>query len=58
MYNFASQKNFFGRYWLQALSTKEILKCDSKDCLKINRKQRVIMPKKVNMLNSKIMKQK
>ena len=37
---------------------EEILKCHIKDCFKINGNQRIIMPKKVNMLNSKIMKKK
>ena len=34
------------RYCLQAFSTEEILKRDMKDCLKINGKERIIMPKK------------
>ena len=29
-----------------------------KDCIKINGKQRIIMPEKVNMLNSKILKER
>ena len=37
---------------------EEIFKCHIKDCFKINGNQRIIMPKKVNMLNSKIMKKK
>ena len=45
-------------YCLQAFSTEEILKRHIKDCFKINDKQKIIMPKKVNMLNSKIMKEK
>ena len=46
------------RYHLLVFSTKEILKRHTKDCFKINGKQRIIMPKKVNMLNPKIMKEK
>ena len=34
---------------------KEILKCHIKDCFKINGKQRILMPKNVNLLNSKIL---
>ena len=32
--------------------------CNVKDCFKINGKQRIIMPKKMNMLNSKVMREK
>ena len=38
--------------------TKEILKRHIKDCIKINGKQRIIIPEKVNMLNSKILKER
>ena len=38
--------------------TKEILKRHIKNCIKINGKQRIIMPEKVNMLNSKVLKEK
>ena len=48
----------FCRYCLQAFSTEEILKHHIKDSFKINGKQRIIMPKKANMLNSKIMREK
>ena len=41
----------FCRFCLQAFSTEKILKRHIKDCLKINDKQRIIIPKKVNMLN-------
>ena len=44
--------------FLLNILTEEILKCHNKDCFKINGNQRIIMPKKVNMLNSKIMKKK
>ena len=47
----------FCRY-LHAFSTEEILKRHINDCFKINGKQIIIMPKKVNMLNSKIMREK
>ena len=42
------------RYCLHAFSTEEILKHHIKECFKINGKPNVI--KKVNMLNSKIIK--
>ena len=32
-------------YCLQAFSTKEILKGDTKDCFKINAKRRIVKPK-------------
>ena len=51
-------KKILCHYCLQAFSTEEILKRHIKDCFKINDKQKIIMPKKVNMLNSKIMKEK
>ena len=38
--------------------SKEILKRHIKNCIKINGKQRIIMPEKVNMLNSKVLKEK
>ena len=51
-------KRHFCRYCLQTVSTEEILKCHMKDCFEINGKQKIIMSKKVNMLNSKFMKEK
>ena len=48
----------FCRYCLHAFITEEILKRHIKDCFKINGKQRIIMPKKCDMLNSKILKEK
>ena len=51
-------KKDFYRYLSQAFRTEEILKLHIKDCFKTNDKQNIIMPKKVNMLNSKIMKEK
>ena len=51
-------RKHFCRYCLQAFSTEGIPKRHLKDCLQINCKKRIIMPKKGNMLNSKIMKEK
>ena len=51
------RKQFFS-YCLQAFSTKEILKYHIKDCFEINGKQKLIIPKETNMLNSKITKEK
>ena len=51
------RKNFC-RHFLQACSTEETLKCHIKDCFKIDGKQRIILPKKANTLNSKVMKEK
>ena len=48
----------FCRYCLQTFSTEEILKRHIKDCFKINDKEKIILPKKASMLNSKIMKKK
>ena len=39
-------RKHFCRYYLQAFSTKEILKLHIKDCFKINGKKRIKMPKK------------
>ena len=44
----------FCRYCLHAFSIEEILKCHVKDYFKINGKQRIKVPKKVNMLGSNI----
>ena len=52
------RRKHFCRYCLQAFSPEEILKSHIKDCFKINGKQRIIIPKKANLLNSKIMKEK
>ena len=51
-------KKHFCRYCLQAFSTEEILRRHIKDCYKINGKQRIIMPKKVNLFSTKIMREK
>ena len=52
------RKKHFCRYCLQAFSTDEILKIHIKDCFKNNGKQKLIMYKKLNMLDLKIMKEK
>ena len=46
------------RYCLHAFITEEILKSHIKDCFKINCKQTIKMPKKGNMLNSQVLKEK
>ena len=46
------RKHFF-RYFLQAFSTEEILKCHIKDGFKINSKQRIKMPKKSEYIKFK-----
>ena len=48
-------KKYFCRYCLHAFITEEVLKCHIRDCFKINDKERTIIPKKVNILNSKIL---
>ena len=50
-------KHFY-RYCLQPLRTADILQCHIKDCFKVNGKQTIKIPKKVNILNSKISKEK
>ena len=44
-------KKIFCHYCVQAFITAEILKNHARDCFKINGKQMIKMPKKVNMLN-------
>ena len=39
------ERKHFCRYCLQPFSTEKILKSYIKDCLKINGKQKIIMPK-------------
>ena len=60
MYNHTlhHEKIHFCRYCLHAFSTQEILKRYFKGCFKINDKQRIIMSKKLNTLNSKVMREK
>ena len=57
-YSLHHGKKIFCGDCLQTFSTEKILKFHIKDRLKINGKQRIITPKKANMLNSKIMKEK
>ena len=52
------EENIFCRYYLLAFVTEETLKCHIKDCFKINGKQTIKMPEKMDMLNSKILKEK
>ena len=52
------RKKHFCRYCLQTFSTEVTLKHHTKDCFKINAKQKIIMRQKVNMLNSKVMQEK
>ena len=49
------EKKHFCRYCLQTFNTAEILKSNIKDCMKINDKQMIKMPKKGD---SKIMRGK
>ena len=51
-------KKIFCHYCLQAFSTKEILKCNIKDCCEINCKQRTIMPKNSEYVLFKIFERK
>ena len=53
-----SRKRIFFRYCFQAFSTEEILKGQIKDYFKINGKQGIITPKKVNKLDSKTFENK
>ena len=52
------RRKHFCCYCLQSFSTEEILKRHVKNCFKINGKQRIITPKKVNTLDLKIMREK
>ena len=49
-------RKYFCHYCLQAFRTAEKLKSHIKNCFTINGKQTIRMPKKVNVLNSKILK--
>ena len=40
-------RKHFCRYFLQAFSIEEILKCHIKDCFKVNDEQRIKLPKRV-----------
>ena len=51
-------RKYFCRSCIHAFITDKILKRHIKDCFKINGKQMIEMPRKVTMLNSKILKEK
>ena len=51
-------RKHFCRYCLQAFRIAEKLKCHIKDCFGINVKQTIRCLRKLNMLNSKILKEK
>ena len=51
-------RKHFCCYCLQAFSTEEILTCHIKDFFKINGKQRIKMPKRVEYLEFKIYERK
>ena len=57
MYDYRGIKHFC-RYSLKALRTAGLLKFHINDCFKVNGKHRIMMPKKVNRLDSKIMREK
>ena len=46
-------EKIFWRYCLQVFTTKEMLKCHTKDCFKSNSKQRITMLEKDYMLNTR-----
>ena len=52
------KRKYFCLYYLQALSTEEILKLQIKYCFKNNSKLRIITPKKASMLESRIMRER
>ena len=56
-YTLHRERKHFFRYSLQAVSIARILKSHFNDCFKVNGIQMIEMPKKVNMLDSKIMKE-
>ena len=60
MYDHALQhgRKHFCFYSLRAFKTTEKLKYNVKNCFKINGEQRIKIPKKVNSLDSKIVKEK
>ena len=55
---YTMEEKHFCPYCLQVFSKEEILKSQIKDCFKINGKQKIIMPKEGDRLNSKIKKEK
>ena len=52
------EENIFCRYCLETFITEELLKRHIKKCFKIDGKQRIKVPKKMNMLDLKILKEK
>ena len=52
------RRKHFCLYYLQPLSTEEILKLQIKYCFKSYGKLRIITPKKASMLESRIMREK
>ena len=57
-YSLHHRRKHFCHYCLHAFITEEFLKHNIKDGFKINFIQGIVMPKKANMLNSKILKEK
>ena len=57
IYTTSWKKTFCG-YCLQAFSTKEILECHINDYFKINSKQMIKMSKKMEIIDSKITREK
>ena len=60
MYNHSlhRKRKYFCCYYLYASIIEEILRRHIKDCFKINGKQTIKMPKKGELLNSNILKEK
>ena len=56
--HYTVEEKHFCCYCLQPFSREETLNCHVKDYFKINGKQMIKIPEKVNMLNSKILKEK
>ena len=52
------EENIFCCYCLETFITEELLKRHIKNCFKIDGKQRIKVPKKMNMLDLKILKEK
>ena len=51
-------KEHFFHYCLQAFSAEKTSKRHIKECIKINGKEMIVIPEKVNMLSFKMMKKK
>ena len=50
-------RKYFCHHYLQAFSSEEILEFHSKGCSNIIRKQKIKISKKMNMLNSKFLRE-